>query len=222
MPECLGFKAWISIDDDEALEEFCTETNLGKKAIHSWIPSEAGKLLQSQKKFRYASCNSGFNYNLSDVSPPFAIRTTATNGRRLILDASSMKSLGEIVLNICEVVIGDIRPMGVLEVSETSPIHERSKKGLVHSVGFAPEKKTEKSYSKRHVDYQKRMVTFVFKYRSLDIKEEDVGDDDSEEAKELRDLLARVRELQEKRANAKRVKAEPQPAFLPGEVIDLT
>ncbi|KAJ7441966.1 hypothetical protein B0H11DRAFT_500032 [Mycena galericulata] len=133
---------------------------------------------------------------------------------------------------------------------ETPILHEKSKKAVGHSVQFGAEYQTGLN-RKANTYLVKNLVTFVFKYRPIELLQAqgiapppvinkravsptdvlglDVDDDDDEEA-EIKKLEARLGTLKNKRKQVKRepsdvVKKEIKsevPIFKPGEVIDLT
>ncbi|KAF9001570.1 hypothetical protein BDQ17DRAFT_1327217 [Cyathus striatus] len=137
------------------------------------------------------------------------------------LNVTSVKDIGEITLQIHEVIVGDY-----------VPVHERN----TECISFSPEEKLNiKKKVREYYDLQK-LVTFTFKYRPLEVlkadgialrkcankrKATDVNDKDGD-TEEVEFLRARVRRLEARLSNAKRIKMEPRSAFLPGEIIDLT
>ncbi|KAF9001566.1 hypothetical protein BDQ17DRAFT_1358436 [Cyathus striatus] len=285
MPKGLGFNAWMSTDNDKILQEFGIETDLENKVVRCWIPSEAGKRFNicwknvehlgkdicgqvhvdgtpvGGRLIRAGKANTCIVTMDSVITSETSCRRFLFSSLQLtdddsLLGASSAQKIGDIVIVFHEVTVGNIVPARNITLCGQSTVHERSKKGLVHSISFTAEEKTSKQIL-RNSSSVKIIATFEFKYRPLDIlranktappapyipvtnspqselppepvtkrkaddiKEEE-DDDDSEEANELVLLRARVRELEEKRAKAKRVKTEPRAAFLPGEIIDLT
>ncbi|KAF9001567.1 hypothetical protein BDQ17DRAFT_1426518 [Cyathus striatus] len=280
MPEGLGFKAWLSTENDEALPEFGLHTSLEKREIQCWIPSEAGKRFKVcwQKVDALtvdATCGfvkvdgtgvGGLIAYRNEFLPMVkdSVRTSESTYRHflfsplqlsdddLFLNTSSAQNLGEIELSVWEVLVGNDTPILDFPVSAKTIVHEKSKKGLAHSIGFGPELTLKTKIAQKHIDAIKVLVTFVFKYRPFDIlrangivpprpqpirmpsppqlplgpvKKRKIKEEDDvafEAEKELEFHRARVRELEARCANVKRVKTEPRPAFLSGEVIDLT
>jgi len=85
------------------------------------------------------------------------------------LDHSASKDLGEIVLQIWRAAVigvGDCRP----KIPDEQKVHERSKKATSHRVQFDAEVSTSyrAQLKTRYLD-KEPLVTFIFKYRSLEI-----------------------------------------------------
>ncbi|KAF9001565.1 hypothetical protein BDQ17DRAFT_1358433 [Cyathus striatus] len=235
-----------ALEDNEVLQEFCVETDLEKRVICCWIPSKDGKKfkvcwqnlghlnkdlngsvrlmeLRLEAEFADGGCQALSSCRHFMFSP---LRLTDDDS---FLDASSVHDLGEITVSIYE---------ALLEIPASSgrdTVHEKSKKGLVHSIGFMPEVKLT-GRSSTHVQH-KISCDVCVKYRPFEVLQANgiaprpssqhgaafppqyVDDDETEE---LEALLSRVREIKERRTKAKRVKTELRRALVPGEVIDLT
>jgi len=165
---------------------------------------------------------------------------------------AALTNLGEISVEIWRVaIVPNAVPHGI-QFPEDQKVHEKSKKAMAHRVKlgddiFTPQKQP---LGVKKLDGAP-LVTFTFKYRSLDVLKangivpaatenkrpavaqevEDVKPEtiEIEDEDEIKALEARLNALRAQRSNpngnpSKRVKREPrqQSSFVPGEVIDLT
>jgi len=167
------------------------------------------------------------------------------------LDTPTSPKLGDIELDIEEVVLGNKRKPFLKNIPEPSKVHERSKKALGHRFTLGAEVVSRKTYAYDHT-VVRHVCTFIFKYRPLEILQangiaplpkggsqatptEDnainEGGNESDTCQRIQALEAELRSLKRERANRSKrikteVKAEPE-AFSHaraqiGEVIDLT
>ncbi|KAL1758668.1 hypothetical protein FB107DRAFT_271863 [Schizophyllum commune] len=190
---------WIEADG-KPLEEYGVEVSEDGKRCTAWIPSKAGQefvvhlrdpdLARSTLGAIYTD---GHNVGgpvleafrsptLQHVSragvniSPTEIRNFKFGEVKLTDDdtylSQDMKSVGEVrfELWLCHVgrfVVPTVRP----QITETTKMHERSKKGLAHAVAFSETKRLERPTN--FVEATKLggepLATFTFRYRSLEM-----------------------------------------------------
>jgi hypothetical protein len=262
-----GFSAWITVDGADLKHYNVEILDNGNKAT-CWIPSEAGKkftinwrdsnrinMIGGFIKMDGISCggntiNPGFvpvtiqKSSLpasSMTEKPFLFSPLELTDDDAYLDQSgASNNLGEIMIEIWRVAPIASTAAGRMHFPEAQKVHERSKKALAHRVKlgdevYAPQKPT---LQVKKIDMVP-LVTFVFKYRSLDmlrangiaptstvqkrpaeaqpeadVKEEvvDIEDDGDDE---IRALERRLNTLKSRRLTsqgnpAKKVKREPR------------
>ncbi|KAJ7212932.1 hypothetical protein GGX14DRAFT_445696, partial [Mycena pura] len=190
-----GFEAWITIDDHEA-QPFQPETVDEPSGQTCWIASELDKGFSIHCKNTDVSCQAVSRIGLDGIECPGEIllgpnreakvsgrRTTATAVHPFIfsrvnmtdddafLDSTAHTDVGHIRVEIWTInVTGNkLYPEDVAPPME-SKVHERSKKGVAHQIKFG-EPVVGNSRSAATYDYLETfpLVTFVFKYRSIDI-----------------------------------------------------
>ncbi|KAG6819270.1 hypothetical protein H0H93_013552 [Arthromyces matolae] len=187
-----NFEAAIHVDGS-ALKEYEVTFDERTKQATCWIASEEGKPFEIvYKPIRavpfmvsgkvdvdgrhlggfsieaYHRNKKRIGYALStDIARPFLFTTLQVTDNEAIASAPS-PALGEIQIEVWHIERGQYSPGMVLDLS-INPTHENSKKKMVHhhQVNFGAEQSHNCSFitSKRI----EKLVTFVFKYRSLDI-----------------------------------------------------
>ncbi|KII84412.1 hypothetical protein PLICRDRAFT_167971 [Plicaturopsis crispa FD-325 SS-3] len=175
-----------------------------------------------------------------------------TDDDRSLKDTSALKNVGEIEIKVWRVTKGAVRAASYAAVPQSEKVHERSKKAMSHRVGFESAKADRPAPATtvdvNYVD-KEPLVTFLFKYRSLDQLKANgiippsvgekrrrasdleaetvtVDDDDDGDAKRMKALRAEMKAIEARNAKkAKRVKTEPKAEkkfSASTDIIDLT
>ncbi|KAJ7141273.1 hypothetical protein C8R44DRAFT_763101, partial [Mycena epipterygia] len=240
-----GFDAWIKVDGHEA-SQYQTEPVDNPIGQTCWIASELNKGFSIHWKNTDVFCQtaariyvdgiecageiikgpnfdatvSGRRSSGSTVSP-FIFSQLDLTDDDAFLDAQH-KDVGIIRIEIWTINMTGTKPYTNLAPHVESKIHERSKKGVAHQIKFG-EPVEQATRSAAIVQYLERspLVTFTFKYRSLDLLRANGIAPSPTSGK--RKASASGSGTQESEGS-KRVKKESgQPAkFRPGEIIDLT
>ncbi|KAK7005965.1 hypothetical protein R3P38DRAFT_2556571 [Favolaschia claudopus] len=190
------FSAWITIDGDEA-QEYNIETSENQQEVTCWIPSDVGKkftvnwtnnslpgLTGGGVQVDGHKC--GFEAIAAETRPlhlfmdglaetdtrtrPFVFAPLQLTDDDTYLESSSHPHLGLIKLEIWRVDIGGGMVPATIAAPAAMKVHERSKKGMNQQVQFgdAVLHSQVQSAAIRRVGYAP-LVTFSFKYRSLDV-----------------------------------------------------
>ncbi|KAJ7451851.1 hypothetical protein B0H11DRAFT_1821790 [Mycena galericulata] len=247
MPEAAGFSAWITIEGSNSkAEEFDAQTT--QKTVQCWIASEVGKRftvhwsnisvpgmtggrvlvdgnncdgqILARDRRPTSTSMSGFNETTTSVRP-FVFTSVDVTDDDAVLESSADERLGTIDLEIWTVERNHAGPSTWTGMAAPPPqkINERSKKAATQQISFCDPvpRQPAKVIPCR---WTNRIVTFSFKYRSLDLlrangiapplrdkgKQKAVSpecglsaeeDSDSEEARKLE---ARLSEIRTKRA----------------------
>jgi len=197
MLQSKDFTAWITIEGVDA-PEYSVEVSGNQEELSCWIPSEVGKkfavhwsnisapgLTGGGVQVDGHKC--GFEAIASETRPISAfmdgIAETDTKTRPFVfapleltdddayLESASHPNLGLIKLEIWRVDVGGGYAPSVIAVPSTQKVHERSKKGSMNqqiTFGAAVEHAQVQSAQIRRIGI-KPLVTFSFKYRSLDL-----------------------------------------------------
>ncbi|KAJ7933791.1 hypothetical protein B0H13DRAFT_682637 [Mycena leptocephala] len=244
--EANGFEAWINIDDCE-VEQFQPKTVEYPTGQTSWIASEVNKGFSIHWRNTDVFCQTAARIWVDGIECAGEIilgpnREASVSGRRTsgstvspfkfsplnltdddaFLDSVGHKDVGLIRVEIWTINMAGTKPFSNIAAPVETKIHERSKKGGSHQIKFGQEV-IHATRSAAIIEYLENspLVTFTFKYRSIDL---------------LRaDGLAPNRVSNKRKASAdgpssseskvaKRVKKETGQQFssTPGEIIDLT
>jgi len=182
--------------EDKEVQHYAIHADPVKKEVSCWIASEAGKeftvvWLEHQADFpnagflyldgcpvRAVSRSKGFHEGPSvfrdvavsaSLAAPYLFSPLIVTDDDTYLDSSSSSSVGEITLHIYRAtapVATDKDEYGVLP--QRPKVHERSKKAVVHQVNYGNETivPKRKMYDMKVIE---RLVTFIFKYRPLEM-----------------------------------------------------
>ncbi|KAJ7451853.1 hypothetical protein B0H11DRAFT_2201588 [Mycena galericulata] len=260
MLQSQDFSAWVTIEGVEA-PEYGVETSENQQEISCWIPSEVGKkfcvhwsnisapgLTGGGVQVDGHKC--GFEAVASDTRPITAfmdgIAETDTKTRPFVfapleltdddayLESATHPNLGLIKLEIWRVDVGGGVAPSVIAVPSKQKVHERAKKGSMNqqiTFGAPVEHAQVQSAQIRRIGVGP-LVTFSFKYRSLDLlrangitppprpakrkasgssgraSADGESNSDDEEAVRLKEQLDTLTAKQAKN-NSKKVKTEP-------------
>ncbi|KDQ14880.1 hypothetical protein BOTBODRAFT_32240 [Botryobasidium botryosum FD-172 SS1] len=201
MPTHRGFSAWI-VSGGQTLEEFKPETEEGGRTKSCWVPSEAGKKFEInwmdvdgidivtsgevsidghlvdacslQGKKGDSTYSSGIPISRTEIRPFLFSTLEVTDNETAPIRTSA--DLGTISLTVWRVILREEGKPRRAEALTHGPVHEKSKKGGSHVVGFGAAEKDESyggmswevsPYSPE--DKVTPYVKFVFKYRPLDL-----------------------------------------------------
>ncbi|KAF7357819.1 hypothetical protein MVEN_00827900 [Mycena venus] len=196
MLQAKEFSAWITIDGLEA-PEYSIEVSENQQEVTCWIPSEVGKKFAVHWTNNSApgltgggvqvdGHKCGFEAIASETRPislfmdgiaetdtktrPFVFAPLILTDDDAYLESASHPNLGLIKLEIWRVDIGGGMAPSVITVPNAQKVHERSKKGMNQQIQFgdAIEHAQVQSAQIRRVGLGP-LVTFSFKYRSLDL-----------------------------------------------------
>ncbi|TFK36691.1 hypothetical protein BDQ12DRAFT_237472 [Crucibulum laeve] len=196
MPEGNGFEAWITVNDAK-LSEYSVEVGQNGKLVTCWIPSEAGQHFSVQWRSILGKVDTAGNVRVDGLrvggkiimrnrpiitkksgiitspttSRPFMFSSLETTDDDRYLCESSPQHLGEILLKIDRVVILNAEPYKGKQAPEHEKIHERANKTTAHRVGFGAEIMTQRKHKLTKTANLETLVTFVFRYRPMDILE---------------------------------------------------
>ncbi|KAJ7121333.1 hypothetical protein C8R43DRAFT_1033883 [Mycena crocata] len=196
MPQSAEFSAWVTIEGVVA-PEYNVEASEDLKDLTCWIPSEVGQkfavhwtnvaapgLTGGGVQVDGHKC--GFEAIAADIRPFSAfmdgIAETSTKTRPFVfspleltdddayLESASHPHLGLIKLEIWRVDVGGGIAPSAVAVPSSQKVHERSKKGMNHQITFgaAVEHSQVQSAQIRRIG-SGPLVTFSFRYRSLDL-----------------------------------------------------
>ncbi|KAF7357821.1 hypothetical protein MVEN_00828100 [Mycena venus] len=240
-----GFEAWVTIDDRE-VDQFKPETVDYPSGQTSWIASELDKGFSIHWRNTDVFCQTASRIWVDGIEVAGEIilgpnREASVSGRRTsgstmspfkfsplnltdddaFLDSGGHKDIGLIRVEIWTVNMLGKKQYSNVAPTEESKIHERSKKGGTHQIKFA-EEVAQPPRSAAIIEYLERspIVTFTFKYRSLDLLRADGIAPNQGSSK--RKALASPSGSEIK--TPKRVKKEGGQQLTPtlGEIIDLT
>ncbi|KAI5885852.1 uncharacterized protein SCHCODRAFT_02642631 [Schizophyllum commune H4-8] len=187
---------WIEVDG-KSLDEYGIELSGDLKKCTAWIPSKAGQefavswrdpcLSRATVGYVYADgkYTSGrvMRPNRAMVSAfvdgtytsPTQLRKYQFSDMTLTDDDSYLnktsQEVGEITVKIWLCTVGAHVPLSVKTLDEPSKMHEKTKKGLAHSVGFSTTTQLPQPVSAVSVQTigASPMATFTFRYRSIDM-----------------------------------------------------
>ncbi|KAJ6594438.1 hypothetical protein B0H19DRAFT_1366306 [Mycena capillaripes] len=238
-----GFEAWIAIDDQE-VEQFLPKTVDYPVGQTCWIASELNKGFSIHWRNTDVFCQTAARIWVDGMECAGEIiltpnREASVTGRRTsgstispfifsplnltdddaFLDSVAHKDVGLIRVEVWTINMAGTKPYSNVPPPVESKIHERSKKGGAHQIKFG-DSVAHATRSAAIIEYLERspLVTFTFKYRSIDLLRAD-------------ELAPNQGSSKRKAGNSpnletkapKRVKKEAgQQAPLPGEIIDLT
>ncbi|TRM64549.1 hypothetical protein BD626DRAFT_492184 [Schizophyllum amplum] len=191
-------ECWIEVDD-EALDEYGTETSDDGKKCSTWIPSEEGQIFsifwRDPKRTRCTSGDVDIDgvelgtvvleprpIRINDVACYDCVYISPTQGRDLRFGALKLtdddacterdqQRVGEVSVTIWRSRVIGRNPYGGVSIDQPQMVHEKTKKGLAHTVIFGEvEELEEAAYG---VDTEaiddEPFATFTFRYRSLDL-----------------------------------------------------
>ncbi|KAH7907516.1 hypothetical protein BJ138DRAFT_1104274 [Hygrophoropsis aurantiaca] len=190
--------AWITVDDDTALEPYGIETSPDTNTVTCWIVSEAGKKFSVNWKdcapSRQSDTDGVVHLDGQHCGGVVTLRTSSLHTKKSRVRLSptlsrdimfsnvqltdddaylerSNADLGEVKLSLWHGVrTGDSTHNSVREVTETHKVHERTKKAGAHCVGFGDVVTTEPiRFSKFARSTTQPAATFIFKYRGYDL-----------------------------------------------------
>ncbi|TFK35790.1 hypothetical protein BDQ12DRAFT_687554 [Crucibulum laeve] len=188
-----GFSAWVTVDDAE-LPIYGVEVDHHQNRVSAWIPSEAGKSFTVHWKDNNLTSHSagyvsvdGVNcggrvlyrhgtgettqrgvYTSATTLRPFMFSSLNLTDDDSYLGSASSENIGEILLEISWIEPGQKSVLAGTKVPEAEKVHERSKKATAHRVGFGAEKYEAPQHG-ISVTILRKIATFVFKYRALDM-----------------------------------------------------
>ncbi|KAL1730406.1 hypothetical protein EV714DRAFT_284246 [Schizophyllum commune] len=187
---------WIEVDG-KPLDEYGVELSQDDKKCNAWIPSKAGQEFVVSWRDPYLSrATAGYVYTDGKYTAGHVLRpnratvtalvdgtyTSPTQLRKyqfsdmtLTDDDSYLnktpQEVGEITIKIWLCTVGAVIPMPVKDVDGPSKMHEKTKKGLAHSVGFSTPTQLNKPVSgvSVHAIGASPIATFTFRYRSIEM-----------------------------------------------------
>jgi len=191
-----NLEAYISVDSVQ-LAEYDIKANAAKKELMCWIPSEVGKSFAVNWKaltrptFDMSSttsidgtCVGGAMLSTEDkdwLCTTSMLQTSRTKGRPFIFSSLELtddddflhfghsNALGDIVIEIWHVTDTGNPPCEYeTPMIHEGKVHERSKQALAHRVKFGKEQPAPPE-NIVEVNTVCLLVTFTFKYRSIDI-----------------------------------------------------
>ncbi|KAJ7020003.1 hypothetical protein C8F04DRAFT_313665 [Mycena alexandri] len=191
-----GIEAWI-IDpiDESEVQHFQPEAVDYPSGQTCWIASELNKGFAIRWRNTDVFCQTASRVYVDGVECAGEIilgpnREATVSGRRVsgssvspfmfsplnltddddFLDAGAHKDLGLIKLEIWTINMARSKPYPNIAAAEETKIHERSKKGVAHQIKFG-EPVVHTTRNAAIVEYLERspLVTFTFKYRSMDL-----------------------------------------------------
>lgn len=192
------FEAWVTLDgpDGARREEYAVEFNKQEKLVTCWIASELGKTFQVCWKAPIVPfhCNGDLRLDGKWVSGkirgPLCSATSVMEHRSCFTSPTTERpymfsslevtdddaylsadgDIGEIRLQINRVVPLQLKALQKsMTPSLDQKVHERSKKAVVHRIGFGEEKVVSNSTSSWKIERVERLANFVFKYRNIDM-----------------------------------------------------
>ncbi|KAJ7486393.1 hypothetical protein B0H11DRAFT_1913674 [Mycena galericulata] len=228
---------WIASENDK---QFCVDWTDNQASASRTITGRltldgifcGGQLMEIQRSNPTFSTAFRSSVVVSELTRrPLLFSKQALTDDDEYLNASISPHLGTIRLRIIHVRITGHSPPGPLDQvkCETPILHEKSKKAVGHSVQFGAEYQTNSLNTVTKTCLVKELVTFVFKYRPIELLQAegiapppvrekravsptdvldltlDVDEDDEDEAK-IKKLEAELGALKNKR---KKVKREP-------------
>jgi len=191
----LGFEAYITVND-VALPEYEVKLDEGAITGTCWVPSEAGKSFTIKWRaleplpFKVSGDvdldgldvgghllveNDCALCYLEDIvtSPtttrPFVFAPLQVTDDDTYLESQSMNHLGDIVLTLSHVELGDVEHPEEKDPPIDEKIHERSKKAMVHRINFGEEAVKPEVITVITTEHISTLVIFTFKYRSIDV-----------------------------------------------------
>ncbi|KAF7315893.1 hypothetical protein MIND_00105900 [Mycena indigotica] len=241
-----GFDAWIVVGDDEA-EFYAPELLEEPSGYTSWIASELGKEFSIHWRNTDVFCQTVGRVWVDGIECSGEIllgpnMSTRVSGRRTtgsalspflfstinftddddFVDITSSRDIGLIKLELWTINMTGTKPFTDNAPVAESKVHERSKKGVAHQTKFG-EPVQGNMRSAAIVEYLETfpIVTFTFKYRSLDILQANGIAPASVRPAKRKSGTVKLEEM----ALSKRLKREPLSVGRNGkssEVIDLT
>ncbi|KAJ7354667.1 hypothetical protein DFH08DRAFT_1077325 [Mycena albidolilacea] len=247
-----GFESWICINDGE-IEQFKPQTVEHPTGQTCWIASEVDKGFSIHWRNTDVFCQTAARIWVDGIECAGEIilgpnREATISGRRTsgstvspfrfsplnltdddeFLESAGHKDVGLIRVEIWTINMAGTKPYSNIAPVEESKIHERSKKGGTHQIKF-DEEIVQVPRSAAIIEYLERspLVTFTFKYRSIDLlradniapKHKRKASPSSSETK-ASTKTSELKTVLKRRQNPKRVKKEDNST--PGEIIDLT
>ncbi|KAJ7162065.1 hypothetical protein C8R46DRAFT_342928 [Mycena filopes] len=190
------FSAWVAIDGVEA-PEYGVEVSENEQDITCWIPSEVGKTFSvnwtnvsapglTGGGVQVDGLKCGFEAIAAEMRPfsafmdgiaetdtktrPFEFAPLELTDDDTYLDSSSHPHLGLIKLEIWRVDVSGGYAPAVVAVPSAQKVHERAKKAMNQQIKFgaAVQHAQVQSAQIRRIGHAP-LVTFSFKYRSLDV-----------------------------------------------------
>ncbi|KAF7322033.1 hypothetical protein MKEN_00726100 [Mycena kentingensis (nom. inval.)] len=219
-PSGPGWSAWIASQLGREFTIHWRNTDVFCQTVgRVWVDGIecSGEILRGPN---HATKCAGRRTSGSTVAP-FVFSNVNLTDDDTFLDSTSSREVGTIKLEIWTINMTGTKQFSLKAPIAQSKVHERTKKGVAHQVKFgAPvEVSTRAAAVIEYLD-SAPLVTFVFRYRSMDILR---ANDIVSEA-EVKRAASRARGILVKQEEkpAKRLKREPTAAFKPGEIIDLT
>ncbi|KAK7006230.1 hypothetical protein R3P38DRAFT_3037434 [Favolaschia claudopus] len=255
-PDGLEGTCWIASEDDK---EFRVEFK-DKNSLVSYPISVKTRVDGTSCGSKLLKTRRGTNISTGkrdSVASSATTRRQLKFGRQLLTDDDSYlqtaipAELGSISVIFRHVKSCDrLTQVGTRGDLEPTVLHERSKKGMGHSVQFGPEfHRVNKAQS--HSKTIKTLATLIFRYRPIDLlrargiapsnagrsnvadddflkSDDDVDEDEDIEIKRLEARLAslknkkQTKHVKQERSTVKKEIKSEKIDFIPGEVIDLT
>ncbi|RDB28571.1 hypothetical protein Hypma_014886 [Hypsizygus marmoreus] len=198
MPRFDNFTATVSVDGVN-LPEYNVATHRRLKMVTCWIPSEMGKCFsvnwEPARSTLYDATGDIVLDNISvgghtlyagarkrlstfdritspTTSQPFMFSSLVLTDDDDAVDANSVEGFGDITLTIWKTKTIEAKEPDEEVMDPIEMVHERSKKTMTHQIKFGEEMvrdHTDLFNSDSKLTYVVKLVTFIFKYRSLDV-----------------------------------------------------
>ncbi|KXN85528.1 hypothetical protein AN958_11231 [Leucoagaricus sp. SymC.cos] len=195
MPEFDGISVTIRVDGVD-IPEYSVEKDVENKKVTCWVPSQVGKafkvMAHSEEHGRgpwsaevYADGtrvishvfpnnvgpeNIGFHRETSSLIRPLVFSPVELVDDDALLSNASTTRIGEIEIECSSVEILQFYNNPEYSkkdgLSSNQKLHEKAKKGISHHVGVGAPSSSNGSFCKAKI--KEYIVTFVFRYRSLD------------------------------------------------------